>query len=271
MLLPWSNPYTKMKKLTWILTYLFLLACTSEDKKPKRGIIYDELALKNFVLSTRASDREKSLKKLDSVLLYAEDDSLVFSKTMEYLEVPLGSPNSSHRNDTLYFCLLQFKTQSKWIDSTVKKIAVQRKMMIIRNKPGTFASEFVYITPAGDKKNLSDLRVKYTLLYFYNPECHACIEMRSALASSKVISQQIEKKDLKVLTIYIDRDEQVWLDHLKEIPDTWINGRDIDEYLHKNSVYDLRAIPTVYLLARDKTVLLKDVMDVREIEEAVGR
>jgi len=32
-------------------------------------------------------------------------------------------------------------------------------------------------------------------------------------------------------------------------------------------VYDLRAIPTVYLLDKDKKVLLKDCVDVMEIEK----
>jgi len=36
--------------------------------------------------------------------------------------------------------------------------------------------------------------------------------------------------------------------------------------LYKNSVYDLHAIPTVYLLDKEKKVLLKDAINVAEIE-----
>lgn len=35
----------------------------------------------------------------------------------------------------------------------------------------------------------------------------------------------------------------------------------------RTMMYDLRAIPTVYLLAKDRKVLLKDCLSVREIEK----
>jgi hypothetical protein len=69
-----------------------------------------------------------------------------------------------------------------------------------------------------------------------------------------------------VLAVFNYRDEKVWFNHLPELPTEWIHGRNEDEYLYKNKVYDLRAIPTVYLLNKDKKVLLKDCMDMMKIE-----
>jgi len=54
---------------------------------------------------------------------------------------------------------------------------------------------------------------------------------------------------------YIDRDFKVWFSHLK-VPQKWIHGR--DEYLYKNAVYDLKAVPSIYLLDKTKKVILKD-------------
>jgi hypothetical protein len=52
------------------------------------------------------------------------------------------------------------------------------------------------------------------------------------------------------------------------MPAEWIQGR--DEYgLYKNNVYDLRAIPSLYLLDKDKKVLLKDCTDLKEIEKSL--
>ena len=45
--------------------------------------------------------------------------------------------------------------------------------------------------------------------------------------------------------------------------------QDENEYLYKSNVYDLHAIPTIYLLDRNKKVILKDVLDVRVIEKAL--
>ena len=90
--------------------------------------------------------------------------------------------------------------------------------------------------------------------------------MKAALESSGVINNKISNKQLKVLAIYTDKDEKVWLDHVSEMPAKWIQGKDEYEYLYKNKVYDLRAIPTIYLLDSNKTVLLKDVTSLTLIE-----
>jgi len=116
-----------------------------------------------------------------------------------------------------------------------------------------------------------DIRANHLILYFNNPDCPACIEMKSAITASPIITAKLNSGDLKILSIYTDNDETLWLNHLAEYPKQWLHGRDEDEYLYKNKVYDLRAIPTVYLLDKDKMVLLKDCVDVREIEMVLGQ
>jgi hypothetical protein len=125
------------------------------------------------------------------------------------------------------------------------------------------------ITTADKKNTLYDIHANNTLLFFYNPECDACKQMKSALISSAVISNKLNSGDLKVLAVYTDKNESVWLDHLPELPKQWLHGRDDNEYLYKNKVYDLRAIPTIYLLNKNKKVLLKDCMDIKLIEKEI--
>lgn len=114
-----------------------------------------------------------------------------------------------------------------------------------------------------------DVKADYLLLYFNNPGCDACKQMKVALAGSDIINHKIKAGQLKVLSIYTDKDENLWLEHLNEYPKSWMQGRDENEYLHRNKVYDLRAIPTIYLLDSSKNVLLKDCMDIAEIERMI--
>jgi len=60
------------------------------------------------------------------------------------------------------------------------------------------------------------------------------------------------------------------LNHLAEFPEKWIQGRDEDEFLTRNSVYNVKAIPTAYLLDKDKKVLLKDCNSVEQIEKQLS-
>ena len=93
--------------------------------------------------------------------------------------------------------------------------------------------------------------------------------MKSSISRSAVINSQVEEGKLLVVAIYIDKDTAIWRSHLSEFPRRWIHGKDEGEYLYKNQVYDLRAIPTVYLLDSNKYVLLKDCLSIEEIENKI--
>lgn len=86
------------------------------------------------------------------------------------------------------------------------------------------------------------------------------------LSTSFVIGNQLKSGKLKIVAIYPDEDLEAWRKHLKEIPAEWINGYDADLTMRKEESYDLRAIPSLYLLDKDKKVLLKDCASVDMIE-----
>jgi len=154
--------------------------------------------------------------------------------------------------------------------SQVKSKEPVKLALAKQNNPGRPANNFSYTMEDGRKQQLYSLDAQYTLLFFYNPECDACKEYKQLLTASKVINDGIKNGAVKVLAVYIDRDLAVWKKHLPEMPKTWIQGRDENEYLYGNNVYDLHAIPTMYLLDKNKKVLLKDVLDVRLIEKELN-
>ena len=153
--------------------------------------------------------------------------------------------------------------------SQVKSKAQIKAILAKQNNPGHPANNFSYNMPDGNKKKLYEIHAKHTLLFFYNPECDACKQYKDLIVKSKVIDAKIRNGTLKVLAIYIDNDLSIWKKHLPEMPKSWIHGRDENEYLYKNNFYDLHAIPTIYLLDKNKKVILKDVLDMKLIERAV--
>ena len=64
--------------------------------------------------------------------------------------------------------------------------------------------------------------------------------------------------NLKILAVYPDEDKEEWERHLPDFPKEWINGYDKKLVIKEKNLYDLKAIPTLYLLDKDKKVLLKD-------------
>ena len=55
-----------------------------------------------------------------------------------------------------------------------------------------------------------------------------------------------------------DEELDEWRRHRDEFPQEWINGYDKSLTIKTQNLYDLKAVPTLYLLDANKKVLLKD-------------
>ena len=60
------------------------------------------------------------------------------------------------------------------------------------------------------------------------------------------------------MNIYIDEEVQKWREYLHNYPPEWINGYDYTFSLRDSGSYDIRAIPSLYLLDAGKRVIMKD-------------
>ncbi len=72
------------------------------------------------------------------------------------------------------------------------------------------------------------------------------------------IAQLVSSGTLSVLNIYIDEDLDAWRSYMPVYPEEWHNGFDPDFVIRNENLYHVRAIPSLYLLGADKTVVLKD-------------
>ena len=122
---------------------------------------------------------------------------------------------------------------------------------------GTIAEEDVY-KRQGQTGKLYNIKADYLLLFFYNPDCHACQEITRQMESSFLINEFSKSNKLKILAVYPDEDLDAWKEHVSVMPKDWINSYDKSVSLKNDEIYDLKAIPTLYLLNKEKKVLLKD-------------
>jgi hypothetical protein len=86
------------------------------------------------------------------------------------------------------------------------------------------------------------------------------------IENSDFLNTLLKRGELKIVAIYPDEDLAEWNNHYSKIPTTWINGYDYTHKMRNENTYDLKAIPTLYLLDKDKTVVLKDAVNARQIE-----
>ncbi len=125
------------------------------------------------------------------------------------------------------------------------------------NMVGTPAADFSFCDADGVVTSLYDIRAEYTVILFSNPGCTACKEIITALSTPEV-SALVKEGKVAVANIYIDEDIEAWYGYMPIYPDDWYNGYDPDYIIRGEMLYNVRAIPSLYLLDADKTVLLKD-------------
>ena len=207
-----------------------------------------------FPNATSAAVSEGVKKLLDS----AEVEEVMYNYFFKTAENYLYDPNSPYRNDEYYIPFLEHIVASSKVVEESKIRPQQLLQLAYRNRIGSKAENFAYTTASGTTGRLYNVSARYVLLMFYNPDCKECKQTTDEIKRSAVITSAVSSGAVKVVAVYPDEDLEIWRSHLNDIPASWINGYDKSLTIKNNQIYDLKAIPTLYLLDENKNVLLKD-------------
>lgn len=192
----------------------------------------------------------------------------ILLQTANLFEDYLYHPVSPLRNDELYRVFLEYKLAMPGMEA-IDLVRTKYQLNIIsKNNIGHLAENFSYTTPKLKKTSLFDVKSKYTLLYFYNPDCPYCKDTTIKMRQSSVLQQLISStQQLRVLAICTEPTRSKWLSYVSSLPSNWTNGYNAE--IPAQQLYDLRAIPSLYLLDKDKKVIYKDAA-FSEIESALA-
>ena len=186
-------------------------------------------------------------------------------------EIVLHNPNSPLRNDEYYIPVLEELLASPLLDEYERIAPAYDLEIALKNRIGREATNFIYTLEDGTQEELYDIKANYTILMFSNPECPLCGEIMRQIDSSEFLSVLMQNGVLEVLTLYPDEDIAHWRKYLDNIPSEWIRAYDKGQVLTKERLYNLSAIPALYLLDREKRVLIKDGTSVADIENLLMR
>ncbi len=183
----------------------------------------------------------------------------------------LHDPNSPLRSDELYIPVLEALVASPHYDRYEKLAPEYDLRLASQNRVGRAANDILYTLADNNCHSLYDLKSDYTLIYFHNPGCAMCRDISAALQRSPLIAAMLKERRLTLLALYPDEDLEAWQSHSSEIPREWINAIDRGCTLRRTESYDLRAIPSLYLLDGEKRVVLKDCTDVGLVEHLLAQ
>lgn len=201
---------------------------------------------------------ETAQRGVEKMMKLAEVDSTMYTCFVSFGEKYLYDPNAATRNEELYIIVAQNQLASKWYDDAHKIRPRHRYELALKNRIGKKALDFKYTLASGKQGSLYKINAEYVLVYFNNPGCGDCKRVKQQLMASSLLTNVIQEGKLKLLSIYPDEDLAEWHKDKATVPTTWINAYDKGTVVKNKDMYDLKAIPTLYLLDKNKTVLLKD-------------
>ena len=223
-----------------------------EQKFANWTVVLGAVSYDHAVKSVRhLFDKAVSCEKKDTA-------SNVFESMTEIVQKYLYDPNSPMRNEDFYGPYVERLSQCELVDEGMRQAYAFDAKMCTLNRTGTKAADFRFADQAGRIRRMYDVKADNIILFFSNPGCAACLDIINTLKSMPLVAQGIASGRLAVLNIYIDEDLRAWREYMPIYPREWYNGYDPDYVIRTDLLYNVRAIPSLYLLDRDKRVIMKD-------------
>lgn len=196
-------------------------------------------------------------KKIE-VFEAADTSSNIFGFFESKVPHYLYDPNSPLRDEDLYLPFVRGLSVSEYVSEDLKPAYAHDAAMCSLNQAGQGAADFSFTEANGKKNTLYGIKADYTLLFFSNPGCPACKEIIEALKNDTKVSDLISSGRLSVVNLYIDLELDKWRACVTDYPSDWHNGYDQSYIIRTDVTYNVRAIPSLYVLDREKKVIMKD-------------
>ncbi len=195
----------------------------------------------------------------------ADTASNAFSKLVSLICRYLYDPNSPARNEDLYLPFVKRLASSSLTDPAMRPIYEYEAKLCSMNRYGTPAADFTFTDLAGRVRSLYSVKAEWTLLFFSNPGCPSCRHIIEALEKDAHVTEMISDGRLAVVNVYIDQDLPEWKAYAGNYPADWYTGYDQSYKIRTDQSYNVRAIPSLYLLDSEKKVLMKDAPEEKVI------
>lgn len=204
----------------------------------------------------RLFDRAVACEKKDTA-------SNIFESMTDIVQKYLYDPNSPMRNEDFYGPYVERLSQCELVEEGMRQAYAFDAKMCALNRVGTKAADFRFSDSRGRIRRLYDIKADNIILFFSNPGCTACMDIINTLKSIPAVAHGVASGRLAVLNIYIDEDLNAWREYMPIYPEEWFNGYDPDYVIRTDVLYNVRAIPSLYLLDKDKKVIMKDAPEAR--------
>ncbi|MDO5442996.1 MAG: DUF5106 domain-containing protein [Bacteroidia bacterium] len=222
-----------------------------------------------FVTMLEQSDIEVARKGMAALFRKVEakqmSDSLsnVYEQFASLTEKYLYDPNSPYRDEELFLPYVSGLATSSLSNPLLVPSYAHEASVCATNRIGEQVPDFEFKDISGRKHTLYGVKGDYTLLFFSNPGCEACKQIIETIKSDLKLEYMVSEGNLAIVNVYIDEDIDAWKAYQDYYPTTWFNGYDDTFSIRRDLKFNVRAIPSLYVLDSEKRIVMKDAPEDR--------
>lgn len=224
-----------------------------------------EQAFVDFVSIMRIAPREGTMKGINALLKRASCDEDILLMYAGFADKYLYSGQGPFVSEEAYLPFVEAVLDSKKVDKLYKLRYSYQYDVMTKNQLGMEITDFEYKLPGKDKAyHINKLKSPFILLYINDPECEDCSLATLRLSVSQALLNEVRAGRLTILSLYPDGETEEWLAGVAEYPKEWI----VASMENGDRYFDLRIMPTIYLLDKDKKIILRNA-SLEEVEQAL--
>lgn len=193
-----------------------------------------------------------------NLLKLAMTDNAKVQPLVDLVENYLYHPNSPMLNEEYYGLFIQeLLTSSRLSLETREKLKFQLNA-VNKNRVGSQVSDFSFLDASHRTERLYTIKASQILLFFYDADCEECKYVLSQMKKNTYLKNEVSSNRLKVVTVCVEGGLRRWMKTIDTFPQAWVKGC-VEDFSSLLNGFVFRAMPTIYLLDKNKKVILKDV------------
>ena len=223
----------------------------------------------NYLQAIQFADLPSIQKSLVEVIRKSDTNERMYRYFIEVFDFYLNDALSGLREEQWIEPVWRQMLKSKWCTySDSAKIDLFLRLAA-KNRVGSKATDLEFVTIQGQPGTLLELNAELLMVYFYIPGCAQCIKTREWIEEDSAYQAIHRAGILQVLAFYPEKDMDKFHTYSNSVPNTWINARDPDgrSQLEEEEKYQMRGAPTIYLIDKNKKIILKDAREDLLFEE----
>jgi len=150
-----------------------------------------------------------------------------------------------------------------WADEEQVEKMEERALAISPTLIGRKAPNITMADSTGTYHTLHNINADFTILYFWDYDCGHCKKKTPQLAE---VYQTYKDKNVALYTVSINGAVSEWKKSLRKYGLEGINVQDHERKTGFDAIYDIRSIPRLFVLDKDKKILAKHI-DVDQLVE----